>query len=198
MAKWETEVVSWGLLSRTDACPKCLSTSLFFSIVWGHFLPSAHAEAIPCQLCKTCISTLFWFCPEKLFLSMPASWLESHAIPPNIFYFVLLFFPHSFTRHWVVDKGSILKNLTHKCGNSVQGRKVETTFYILQQHVFCSHSNVLPTTSNFCMQLSDPPPRDTEDGTMYSMLLPTAWIRWILQAPMMSATSRHGLLAWRI
>lgn len=130
--KQETEVICWGLLSSTDACPKCLSTSLFFSIVSGHLLPSVHAETVPCQLGRdrehlhlSSLLVLLWEA-----LSMPASWLESHAIPPNIFYFALLFFPHSFARHWAVDKESVLKNLTRKGGNSVQDKKGETTTFL--------------------------------------------------------------------
>lgn len=118
------------MLSSTDACPKCLSTSLFFSIASGCLLPSVCAEAILCQLCKTCISALFWFCPEKPFLSMPVPGLESHTIPPNNFYFALLFLPHSFARHRVVDKQSVLKNMTCKDRNSKQDKKGETTTFL--------------------------------------------------------------------
>lgn len=56
--------------------------------------------------------------------------------------------------------------------------------------VFGFHSNVLPTTSKFWMELQ-------EIQKMYSMLFPTAWIRWTSQATMRPATNKQTCTEFR-
>lgn len=59
--------------------------------------------------------------------------------------------------------------------------------------VFGFHSNLLPTPITFWTPLSELPPRDTEDGTVFPMLLPTAWMQQTSRPPVVCLTSRWTL-----
>lgn len=72
------------------------------------------------------------------FLSIPVSWLGSHRISPNTFNFALLFFPYSFSRHWAVDKQSVISIWPEKVEILHKARKEKQLFFCVWFSQQCS------------------------------------------------------------
>lgn len=92
--------------------------------------------------------------------------------------------------------------LTRKVSSSIWPEKVEILYKARKekQLFLCLVSTAMlsPHPSIFGCYFQSLLQETQKMAQCFSMLLHTAWMRWTSHSPVMSVTSRHGLLVWRV